>query len=133
MMSAVKNKGGKAEMVLRKALHKRGFRYRLHDRQLIGRPDIVFRRQSLAIFVDGDFWHGRALVDEGTNGLLRGLRTKRSAWWIEKITKTVKRDNKVTAELGRQGWLVLRFWESDVLADVEPALRQIESLFRQKS
>ena len=130
MMSAVKNKDGKAELVLRKALYSRGYRYRLHDRRLLGRPDIVFRRKRVAIFVDGDFWHGRALIDEGIEGLSRGLRTERSAWWIEKITKTLERDNKVTTELGKQGWLVLRFWESDVLADLESALCRIESLLR---
>ena len=129
-MSAVKNKDGKAELRLRKALHARGFRYRLHDRKLVGKPDITFTRKRIAIFVDGDFWHGRALIDEGVQGLLKGLRTRNSDWWIQKITKTVERDRMVTSQLEEDGWLVLRFWESELLADLGAALRRIEQSLR---
>jgi DNA mismatch endonuclease (patch repair protein) len=130
MMSAVKNKNGRAEMMLRKALHARGYRYRLHARKIIGKPDIIFARKRVAIFVDGDFWHGRALIEEGVPGLLKGLRSRNSEWWIQKITKTVERDKTVTSELEEDGWLVLRFWESELLADLAAVLQRVELTLR---
>jgi DNA mismatch endonuclease (patch repair protein) len=128
MMAAVKSKDGKAELILRHALHARGHRYRLHVRRLMGKPDIVFAAKRLLVFVDGDFWHGRALIEEGVEGLRRGIRTQRSEWWIEKINKTVERDRKVSLALTGEGWRVLRFWESEVLADLQSVVCKIESL-----
>jgi DNA mismatch endonuclease (patch repair protein) len=125
MMSSVRAKDGKAEIRLRKELHARGYRYRLHSKKLMGKPDIVFSRKKIVIFVDGDFWHGRALIEEGVQGLKKGLRTERADWWITKIKKTVQRDTYVTSELETAGWRVVRVWESDVLTDIGSALSRI--------
>lgn len=126
MMSRVKNRDSKAELALRKALWNRNWRYRLHSKKLIGKPDLVFNKQRVVIFVDGDFWHGRALQEEGVDGLRRGLRTKRSGWWLDKIQKTVERDQFVTERLRNQGWLVLRFWESEIHNNLDSILENIE-------
>lgn len=127
IMSAVKSKGSKAELILRKELWKRGFRYRLHDKKLIGKPDIVFKSLKTVIFVDGDFWHGRALIEEGVKGLRRGLRTDRSDWWIAKLQRTVERDKEVTKVLVDDGWKVIRFWESEIKENLKDVADEIES------
>ena len=113
MMSKVKNRDSKAELLLRREIWSRGFRYRLHSKHLIGKPDLAFCRQKPAVFVDGDFWHGRALIEEGVEGLRRGLRSERAEWWISKIQKTIERDEEVSHALSEKGWRILRFWESE--------------------
>jgi DNA mismatch endonuclease (patch repair protein) len=130
MMAAVKGKNNKAELALRKELWSRGLRYRLYDSSLIGKPDLVFKGPRVVIFVDGDFWHGRALVEEGVEGLKRGLRTQRSDWWIQKIGRNVDRDRKVTRRLRRAGWRVMRFWESEVQKDLFKVADKVERTLR---
>lgn len=128
MMSTVKNRNSKAELLLRRTLFSRGWRYRLHSKQLIGKPDLVFPRRRVVVFVDGDFWHGRALLEEGIEGLRRGLRTERSDWWIAKIGRTVERDEAVTKSLKDSGWTVLRFWESEIIDDIERIVKLVEKV-----
>jgi DNA mismatch endonuclease (patch repair protein) len=127
MMSKVRAKNSRAEVMLRKALWRRGLRYRIHYRELLGRPDVVFPRARVVVFIDGDFWHGRAVIDEGEEAFLRVMRTARRDWWLKKITKTIERDRTVTAELQRQGWTVIRMWESAVLGDIESSVKQIQA------
>ncbi len=127
MMATVKNRNSKAELLLRRTLFARGWRYRLHSKHLIGKPDLVFRKRRIVVFVDGDFWHGRALVEEGIEGLKRGLRTERSDWWVAKIQRTVERDRTVTRSLNNDGWTVIRFWESEIVENVESVVLKLES------
>jgi DNA mismatch endonuclease (patch repair protein) len=118
MMAAVRNKNSKAELALRRELHRRGIRYRLHARNVLGHPDLVWRGKRVAVFVDGDMWHGNPAAWKA-----RGLATfeemfpNRTDWWVAKIHRTRERDAAVTAELKRQGWSVVRLWESDVIAN----------------
>lgn len=107
---------------MRRALHARGVRYRLHASELPGRPDVVIRRYRLALFVDGDFWHGnperwlqRGLPD------MASMFPTRAEWWVAKIQRNVERDKRITAELESAGWNVIRIWESAVLADPDEA------------
>lgn len=116
MMARVRSKDSRAELALRRELHARGVRYRLHARDVTGRPDLVHRRARLAVFVDGDFWHGNAHRLRGLPRL-EDLFPTRTDWWVTKITANVHRDTRVTEALREQGWTVLRFWESDVLRD----------------
>lgn len=132
MMSRVRARDNKAELLLRKELWRRGFRYRLHLKRLIGKPDLVFIKAGLIIFVDGDFWHGRALIEEGIEGLRRGLRTERCDWWIAKIQRTVDRDLTVTHALQQQGWDVERFWESSVLMNYSIVADEIQAKLEQQ-
>ena len=111
----------KAELLLRRGLWARGLRYRLYNPRLPGKPDIIFRQARLAIFVDGDFWHGRnwkrlrAKLIQGSN----------AAYWIPKIEANIARDRRVTRALRRGGWTVLRFWETDVLHLVDEITEKI--------
>ena len=87
-----------------------GFRYRVDAARLPGRPDVVFSRARVLVFVDGDFWHGRHLATR-----IRKLAAGHNAqYWVEKIRANVERDRRQNAQLRALGWVVLRFWESDI-------------------
>jgi DNA mismatch endonuclease, patch repair protein len=101
------------EVLLRKHLWQRGLRYRLHGRALPGRPDIVFPGPRVVVFCDGDFWHGREL-NKRMEKLARG---NNAPYWLAKISGNVERDVAQTLALQSLGWVVLRFWETDILSD----------------
>ncbi len=112
-----------AEVLLRKALWERGARYRLHARGLPGKPDIVFPRQKVAVFVDGDFWHGR-----NWDELREKLKHRANPdYWIAKITYNRTRDREQTEALKGQGWTVLRLWETEVNSDPHAAVEKVLS------
>jgi DNA mismatch endonuclease, patch repair protein len=112
-MSAIRSKDNRTETAIRKALHARGFRYRKYLAGLPGRPDIVFTRAKVAVFIDGDYWHARLLQEKGLEALKAAQRTESRAYWIAKFQRRVERDREVTQSLRDAGWFVLRFWESD--------------------
>ena len=132
MMSAVKSKGSKAELLLRHALWRRGYRYRLHHTKLIGKPDIVFSRFRVVVFVDSDFWHARTLISEGEPALRATIRGERQDWWIAKLRRNAARDAKVTERLMQDEWRVVRIWESEVIANPEVCANYVESFFREE-
>ncbi len=124
MMAAVRSKDSKAELALRRALHSRGVRFRLHARDIEGRPDIVIRSKRLAVFVDGDMWHGNAWRLRGLERLEDMFPTN-TGFWTRKISRNMERDRLVTNRLAEQGWTVVRVWESDVLPDPEAAAQRV--------
>ena len=104
MMSGIRAKNTRPELALRKALHARGFRYRLHSAGVPGKPDIVLPRHRAAVFVHGCFWHGHDCH-------LFRLPGTRTDFWREKIDRNRTRDAIVTCELTAQGWRQLAIWE----------------------
>lgn len=104
MMAGIRGKDTRPEMILRRGLHARGFRFRLHDRRLPGSPDMVFARRSAVIFVHGCFWHGHGCH------LFRLPRT-REEFWRAKIEGNVARDAVAETALVAAGWRVLTIWE----------------------
>lgn len=111
------------ELALRRALHRRGARYRLHDSRLPGRPDLVFAAKRLAVFVDGDFWHGRGYRERGFASLTEQFaHWNRGAWWLRKIQGNVARDRRVTRSLRRRGWGVIRVRDSVLARSPESAV-----------
>lgn len=118
-MAKIRSKNTKAELVLRKLLHARGYRYRVHFPALAGKPDIVFTRKRLAIFVDGDFWHGWNFEE---------WAHKLADHWRAKIERNRARDRQNELVLGEQGWTVLRIWEHQVKADPEACVATIEKV-----
>lgn len=128
-MAAVRSKDSRAEVLLRRELWRRGHRYRLHYKKLIGRPDIVFTRHRVVVFVDSDFWHARPLVQEGESALRAIIRGARQDWWVAKLRRNAERDREVTNRLAADDWTVVRVWESEVLADVTRVADRIESAF----
>ena len=104
MMSGIRGKNTKPELLIRSALHKNGFRFRLHDRLLPGKPDIVLRKYNSVIQVNGCFWHGHDCH-------LFKLPTTRKDFWREKIKATKLRDQNNIENFRRLGWRVLTVWE----------------------
>ncbi len=121
-MRKVRSNNTAPEIVFRKALWARGLRYRLHASHLPGKPDVVIPARKVAVFIDGDFWHGNqwrrrhlaALEDQFASS-----RRQQREYWLRKIRRTMQRDSEATAALLAAGWTVLRFWESDVRKDVD--------------
>ena len=117
------------ERLLRSALWRCGFRFRKNDKALPGRPDIVFPKYRVVIFCDGDFWHGRhwrrlsGKLGAGTN----------AEYWREKIRANVLRDRRHTRALAREGWHVVRLWETDILSDPEDMAIRVEAILRRRS
>lgn len=127
-MSKVRSKDTKPEMVIRRRLWARGFRYRVHH-QVVGRPDLAFLGPRVAVFIDGDFWHGNAHNVRGLDSL-EDLFPSRTEWWVSKIQGNMERDVKVTTKLEEDGWTVLRFWASrvhDSPEDVVDAIAEVVS------
>jgi DNA mismatch endonuclease, patch repair protein len=115
-----------AELTLRRTLWRHGLRYRVDVKALPGRPDIVFASARVVVFCDGDFWHGRKLRSR----LARLSAGHNAAYWVEKIRGNVRRDRRNNRALKQGGWQVLRFWETDVLRDVEAIAAQVILVLR---
>ena len=107
-MAAIKGKGTKPEMIVRKFLWSRGFRYRVNNARLPGHPDIVLRKYRTCIFVNGCFWHGhkncRYYITPKTN----------TDFWIRKITRNIERDRQEQLQLARMGWHCITVWECEL-------------------
>lgn len=119
-MKHIHSKDTKPEVGLRKVLWKQGIRYRKNYKMLPGCPDIVLTKYKIAIFVDGDFWHARG-HDENPG---EQVATNRE-FWRRKIGRNVERDREVNDALLANGWLVLRFWESDIKRDIDGCVDMI--------
>jgi DNA mismatch endonuclease (patch repair protein) len=132
LMRAVRREGTSAELLLQRAMRKARLRFKVNASDLPGSPDVVMASSRLAIFVDGDFWHGRALLEGGPKGLRQSLRSRSKAFWIDKITRNVARDREQGARLRALGWRVIRLWEKDLLDDVSRAVYSIECHIRKK-
>ena len=123
-MQHIRSKDTKAEIMLRKELWHKGLRYRKNVKNLPGTPDIVFTKKRIAIFVDGDFWHARGHQERPGEQVATN-----KDFWRKKLTENVERDKFVNDALLEQGWLVLRFWESDVKKDLKRCVDEILKYF----
>ncbi len=121
-MASVKLKKGKEEMELAKALWHKGFRYRLNYKKLPGSPDIAITKYNIAIFVDGEFWHGKDWDSR------KGKLIRNKEYWVEKIEENISRDERVDVELTQQGWIPVHFWSKRVKQDVEGCVVEIVEL-----
>lgn len=126
-MAAIKSRNTSPELVVRRALHKAGFRFRLHRRDLPGRPDIVLPKHRTLVFVNGCFWHGHE------NCSLFRLPKSRTDFWKAKITGNQARDARDLAELEHLGWRTIVVWECALkgkrrLADEALAYRLLDAI-----
>ncbi len=115
-MSRVKNKDTDLEVVLRSALHKQGYRFRKHVKSLPGKPDIVFPKLRVAVFIDGDFWHGYRFPS---------WKQKLPDFWQKKISLNRQRDQKNFRKLRKMGWLVIRIWQHQIKQDLSSCVARI--------
>jgi len=114
-MAAVRSRDTTPERQLRRAARGLGRRFRLCVENLPGRPDLVFPVERVAVFVDGDFWHGRQWRLRGHASLeSQFARSHSRAYWVAKITRNMLRDRRATRRLRALGWRVVRVWESDL-------------------
>jgi len=121
-MSRVKGKDTGIETSVRSELHRRGLRFRKHVKDLPGKPDVVFTKAKVAVFIDGDFWHGyRFPVWEH----------KVSVFWKRKISKNRERDIKNHRKLRDMGWTVIRLWQHDLERDFEGSIERIISAVKE--
>lgn len=115
-MSRIKGRDTGLERLVRAELQRRGLRFKTYMKKLPGNPDIVFQEARLAVFVDGDFWHGYRFPQ---------WKKKLSAFWREKIEKNRKRDQRNFAKLRRMNWRVVRVWKHTIQKDLDSAIRRI--------
>lgn len=124
-MSKVRLKNGKAETILAKRLWHEGYRYRRNYRKLPGSPDIALTKYRVAVFVDGEFWHGK-------NWEERKVRLKHNReYWIEKIEENIARDRRVDLQLKDMGWTPIHFWEKQVLKHTDDCVADVVKLLEE--
>ena len=120
-MASIKSKNTKPEMLVRKQVFAAGFRYRLHARNLPGKPDLVLERYNVVIFVHGCFWHGHKCL----NGKLP--ETNRD-FWQEKFARNIKNDKRAARALRAKGWKVVTIWECQLEKDIVKLLALLNKL-----
>lgn len=126
-MSQIKATNTKPELLVRKFLHANGFRYKLHDRTLPGKPDIVLPKYRTIIFVHGCFWHGHKYLPGRQTGCKYFVVPKtRTQWWLDKINRNKANDAKAVKALKKEGWKVIRVWECRLKpANVEKTMKRV--------
>jgi DNA mismatch endonuclease, patch repair protein len=120
-MSRIRSRDTKPELCIRRLVHARGLRFRTHAKWLPGTPDLAFSRAKVAVFVDGDFWHGWKF-EEWREGL--------APYWLAKIERNMERDQLNVEALRTMGWTIIRLWEHEVRADAERCVDRIERAVR---
>ncbi|BDR57451.1 very short patch repair endonuclease [Xylocopilactobacillus apis] len=123
-MSQIRSTNTKPEIKLRKALWNRGVRYRKNLNTLPGKPDIAITKSKIAVFIDGEFWHGYKWNENKNN-----IHSNRD-YWIPKIEKNINRDKEINQQLKMMEWKVLRFWSKDVIKNTEYCVEKILLLVR---
>ena len=128
-MQHIKSKDTKIEVLLRKALRKKGYGYRKNYKELPGKPDIVLTKYKIAIFCDSEFFHGKdwevlkPRLEKGQN----------SDFWIKKISGNRERDDEVNKKLLFMGWTVIRFWGNDIKKNTDECVKVVEeTIFEMK-
>jgi DNA mismatch endonuclease (patch repair protein) len=127
-LAKIKSSNTTGERLLRSTLWKMGLRFRKNVRSLPGKPDIVFPRERVVVFCDGDFWHGR----DWNKDKQRLQKGPNAPYWVAKIYANMQRDKRYNKELKELGWSVLRFWESDIRADYSQAASKVIELVLSK-
>ena len=123
-MKRVKLRNGSLEVIVQRRLRALGYRFHGHDRSIPGSPDIVFKRAKVAVFIDGDFWHGWRLP---------AWEHKLTAFWKEKLQENRRRDLRNFRRLRGEGWLVVRIWEHQLNRDEDACIQRIVDTVRKAS
>lgn len=127
-MKNIKSKDTKIEIKLRKMLWNKGIRYRKHYKGLPGKPDIVITKYKIAIFCDGEFFHGYDWINQRK----KLKNSNNSQYWIDKISKNILRDEKIDKQLSALGWTVVHFWGKYILKHTDDCVKYIEEIIYDK-
>lgn len=124
IMGRIKRRDTAPELILRRALHGMDIRFRVDSKKIFGRPDISIIKYKLAVFVDGDFWHGN---EHNVRGLsrLEDLFPTNAGFWCSKIQANIERDKQVNQRLSQEGWTVIRIWTSTIFHNPNEAAESI--------
>ena len=121
LMRKIRAKNTTPEILLRKALWNEGIRYRKENKGITGNPDIAIKKYKLAIFIDGEFWHGYNWKEK------KGRIQNNREYWIKKIEGNIARDKKYNQLLTEQKWIVLRFWEHEIKKDLNKCIEKVKN------
>jgi DNA mismatch endonuclease (patch repair protein) len=124
-MSKIRSRDTKVEKIIFQALRKRGIYFQKYYRGAIGNPDVAIPRKKLAVFIDGDFWHGYQFQK-----LKKRLPKK---YWVAKIGRNVVRDRRFRSQLRRKGWKVLRVWEHSINKNRQAVINSIELFLKNRA
>ncbi|HEX9826887.1 MAG TPA: very short patch repair endonuclease [Flavobacteriaceae bacterium] len=119
IMSKIRSKNTKPELLFRKALWKEGVRYRVDSKKLPGKPDVSIQKYKLAIFIDGEFWHGYNWDERKDK-----IKNNRG-FWIPKIERNMQRDREVNRQLNTMGYTVFRFWEKEIKSELNKCINDV--------
>lgn len=119
-----KSENTSIEIILRQALWNAGIRYRKNVKSIYGSPDICIKKYKIAIFCDGDFWHGKNYTEAEF--------TAHKKYWDNKIKRNKERDLEVTITLRDQGWIVLRFWEDEIKDKLDECIEKVMCVYHQR-
>jgi len=120
IMEKIRSNNTSPEIVLQKALRKEGIKFKRNYRKLYGTPDIVLSDKRIAIFVDGEFWHGYHWEEKK-----KKIKANR-AYWIPKIERNIVRDKNNSKKLWQEGWKVIRFWQQQIIKDTPKCIKKIK-------
>lgn len=118
-MKKIKGKNTRPELIFRKALWHAGVKYRIHSKQLLGRPDISIQSKKLVIFIDGSFWHGYNWEEK------KDKIKSNKAFWIPKIERNIQRDYEVNRHYQQAGYTVFRFWDFEIKNELGSCLQKV--------
>lgn len=119
LMGKIRGKNTKPELFFRKALWKRGIRYRVDNKKLPGKPDVSIQKYKLAIFIDGEFWHGYNWPERK-----KALKSNRG-FWVPKIERNMQRDREVNKQLEEMNYTVFRFWTNEIKTNLDKCINDI--------
>ncbi len=119
MMGKIRGKNTKPELLFRKALWKKGIRYRVDNKKLPGKPDVSIIKYKLAVFIDGEFWHGYNWPERK-----KSLKSNRG-FWLPKIERNMQRDSEVNKQLEEMGFTVFRFWANEIKHNLDQCINDI--------
>jgi DNA mismatch endonuclease (patch repair protein) len=122
-MAKIRSKNTKPEKMLRSRLHKAGFRFRIHRNDLPGKPDIVFSKQKVIVFVHGCFWHFHKDCREGR------IPSSNSVFWENKLKRNIRTDQRNIEKLRIDGWKVIVIWECEIENNLEESMKKVLSNF----
>lgn len=124
-MRANASSGTQIERILAERLREKGYQFELNAVDVVGKPDILFRRHRVAVFCDGDFWHGRDWLSR------KNAHKTNHDFWVNKLENNIRRDQRVNEALTAAGYKVLRFWESEIKKNCDLCLQTIENALNQ--
>ena len=119
-MASIKSKDTSVEITLRKALWHEGIRYRKNVKTLPGKPDIAIKKYKIAVFCDGELWHGRDWIQKKT-----AFNTNRD-YWVAKIERNIARDTATEKKLEKMGWVVIRFWGREIEKNLKECVNEVK-------